>query len=213
MWRGTTAAFAALALAGCAFGDVKVAKPLAKDVTTSSRRGEGRQIVVVSPFGRGRTQVRCGMKKNGYNVDTANVLCTEAPEVFLPDLLGDALADAGFEVYDDRRAALPSTIVLTGVVRQLFIEPKIDYATLTLETDLELELTAKNGAGLVATRRFYVKGAEASTTSSTEDMQRSLDSAVRELVAGVVGAVANLADAYPPPVAPPKVETPKVGAP
>ena len=211
MWRGTTAAFAALALAGCAFGDVKVAKPLAKDVTTSSRRGEGRQIVVVSPFGRGRTQVRCGMKKNGYNMDTANVFCDGSPEIVLPDLISRELLATGFVV--TRKPPGPSTIVLGGIVEQVFLEPKLDYFSTTFETDIGLTLTAKTATGLSASRRFYVKGEEATFFASLEDMQRSLDSAVRELVAGVVGAVANLADAYPPPVAPPKVETPKVGAP
>jgi hypothetical protein len=207
MWRGSMAALAAVALTGCAFGDVNVRKPLAKSVATSARRGEGRQVVVVSPFGRGRTQLRCGMKKNGYNMDTANVICAEPPEVFLPDILADALADAGFEVFDDPRAARPATLVLSGVVRQLFVEPKIGFETATIETDIALELTARTGAGLLATRTFYVKGAEA-TIGANEDLQRSLDSGVRQLVAEVVGAVANLADAYPPPVSPAKRAAP-----
>jgi hypothetical protein len=200
-------ALAALTL-GCAFGDVNVRKPLAQDVATSARRGEGREIVLVRPFANKRPQARCGMKKNGYNMDTANVFCDVPPETFLGDLLARQLAAAGFRVLADPRAAGPSTIVLTGVVEQLFVEPKADFFYATYETDVALELTAKTGAGLVATRTFYVKGSEATMFAASEDMQSSLDSGVRQLVSGVVGAVTNLADRYPDDERPTKRSAP-----
>jgi hypothetical protein len=187
------------AIAGCAFGDVTIKPPTARDVATGSHRGQGREIVLVRPFENGRGQARCGMKKNGYNADTANVLCSAAPEVALANLVAGQLAAAGFEVLDDPADAEPSTIVLTGVLEQVFIEPKMDYFTATFETDLALKLTAKTGTGLRAARTFYLKGEEATYFASPEDMQRSLTSATRQLVLGVVGAVANLADRYPSP--------------
>jgi hypothetical protein len=188
---------AALALTGCAFGDVTVKQPTSRDVATGSHRGESRTIVLVRPFKNQRRQARCGMKKNGYNMDTANVLCDGAPEVFLADLLAGQLAAAGFRVLADPRQAGRSTIVLTGTLGQVFLEPKMDYFLATFETDISLVLTARTRAGLVATRTFYVKGNEATAFASEDDMQRSFDSGARQLVTSVVGAVANLADRFP----------------
>jgi hypothetical protein len=196
-------AVGALALVGCAFGDVTVHRPLAKDIATSSRRGEGRTIVLLQPFATQRRQARCGMKKNGYNMDLANVLCEGPPEAFLADLLARQLATAGFTVYTDARAAGPSTIVLSGTLEELFLEPKFNFFTGSFETDLSLVLTARTSSGLVASRRFYVKGTEATALGGDQDMQRSLDSSVRQLVTAVVGAVANLADRFPTAPAPP----------
>jgi hypothetical protein len=195
--RAHVVAIACLALVGCAFGDVTIKKPRSADVATGSHRGEGREIVLVRPFSNQRREARCGMKKNGYNTDTASVLCDEAPEVFLANLVAAELAAAGFKVRSDPRQAGRSTIVLTGALGQTFLEPKMDYFTTTFETDIALDLTARTASGLVATRRFFVKGNEATSFASQEDMQRALDSGVRELVMGVVGAVANLADQFP----------------
>ena len=167
------------------------------DITTASHRGEGREVTLIRPFASRRIQARCGMKKNGYNMDTANVLCGGAPEVMLADILARQLATAGFRVLVDPRQAGPSTLVLSGTVNQTFLEPKQDFFSVTFETDIELELTAQTGTGVFAQRRFYVKGAEATMMAPTEDMQRSFDSSVRQLVTGVVGAVANLADRVP----------------
>jgi hypothetical protein len=193
------AALAGLIAASCAFGDVTLKKTRDADVATGSHRGEGREIVLVRPFTKQRRQDRCGMKKNGYNADTANVFCDGAPEVALANLVANQLAAAGFNVLSDPRQADRSTIVLTGALDQVFLEPKVNFFTATLETDIELKLTARTGAGLLATRTFYVKGEEATYFVSSEDMQRSFDSGARQLVMGVVGAVANLADQFPAP--------------
>ncbi|HEY4186844.1 MAG TPA: YajG family lipoprotein [Polyangia bacterium] len=150
------------------------------------------------PFGDRRSARRCGMKKNGYNADTANVLCSSAPNFSLGDLVASELSAAGFKVLSNPNQAGPSTIVLVGTVEQLFVEPKLNYFTSSFETDVALKLSARTATGLLAERRFYVKGEEATVFASEQDMQKSLDSGVRQLVTSVVGAVANLADEVPP---------------
>lgn len=165
-------------------------------VTTGSRRGEGREVIIKAPFSSGRRAERCGMKKNGYNKDTANVLCSRPPESTLARLIAQELAASGFRVLTDFKQVGPSTIVLTGKLDQFFVEPKSNFFNATWETDINLFIKATTGSGLVAERRFCVKGEEA-TVMSEEDAQRSLDSAVRQLLAAVVGAVANLADRVP----------------
>jgi hypothetical protein len=194
---------ASLALAGCASADIVLKPTPPASVATGSRRGDGREVFVFRPFVNQRKQVRCGMKKGGYNTDLGNVLCPADPAFALADLLVGELAAAGFKVLVDPRAAGPSTLVLTGALEQVFLEPKATFSHSTFETDVSLHLTVQNAAGLVAQRRFYVKGEEATYFASEDDMQRSFESAARQLVTNVVGAVANLADRFPP-AAPPE---------
>jgi hypothetical protein len=184
-------------LAGCALTDVTLGQPRRHALGNGSRRGESRDIVLIRPFATRRTQSRCGMKKNGYNMDTASVFCGSAPESMLADVLAGQLRMAGFNVHGDPRAAGPSTIVLTGVVDQLFVEPKNNFFSVSFEADIGLTLTAKTASGLSARRTFYVKGQEATFFASEEDMLRSLESGIRQLSFAVVGAVANLADRFP----------------
>jgi hypothetical protein len=182
---------------GCALTDARLAPPLPKEVATGSRRGAQREIVVLLPFANKRAQARCGMKKNGLGMDTASVRCAEAPEATLGALVVAELSAAGFKVSRDLNAAGPSTLVVSGALEQTFMEPYSNGFTLAFETDLALRLTAWTRTGLIAERRFYVKGEEATYFASEADMDRSYQSAARQLVASVVGAVSNLADRAP----------------
>jgi hypothetical protein len=200
---------ATLALAGCTVSNFTLKRTPAASVATGSRRGEGRELLVFRPFVNQRKQARCGMKKNGYNMVLASVLCAEDPAFALADLVIGELTAAGFKVLTDPRSAGPSTLVLTGALEEVFLEPKAHFFSVAFETDISLHLTVQNAAGLLAQRRFYVKGEEATYFGSDDDMQRSFESASRQLVTNVVGAVANLADQFPPATAtaaPPAVE-------
>ena len=152
----------------------------------------------MSPFAPRRPQSRCGMKKNGYNWETASVFCPAAPESTVPDVLARELAVAGFTVLRNASDAGPNTIVLRGAVDQLFVEAKVNFCWVTFETDIGVSLTAETGTGLSASRHFYVKGEEASLFASDGDIQRSFESGVRQLAVAVAGAVANLAERWPP---------------
>ena len=187
-----------LVISGCALTDVTLQSPQPFEVAPGSRRGQGREIVVVRPFRDDRSASRCGMKKNGYNVDSANVLCS-APANMLADLVARHLSLAGFRVLRDRRDASRSTIILTGALEQLFVEPKSNYFSGEIETDVALRLWATTSYGFSAERRFYVKGDEATFFASNDDIQRSFEAGVRQLVTGVVGAVANLSERLPHP--------------
>lgn len=194
-------AILALLVSGCALTDVTVQPPPPFQVAAGSQRGQGREVVVVRPFQDARPETRCGMKKNAYNSDTASVLCTR-PASMIADLLAYHLSLAGFRVLRDRKAASPSAIVLTGALEQLFVEPKNNYFSVEIETDVGLKLWATTTSGLWAQRRFYVKGTEASMFVSDEDLQRSFDAGVRQLVISAVGAVADLAEHFPPSSSP-----------
>jgi len=189
-------ALVAAGAAGCATTDVTLGAPAAFDVAPGSHRGQGREIVVVRPFRDSRTDSRCGMKKNGYNSESATVLCN-APASLIGDLIARHLALAGFRIIRDRRDASPSAIYLTGALEQIYVEPKNNYFSVEIETDVALRLRASTTAGLSTERRFYVKGNEATVFAGDEDFQRSFDAGMRRLVTSVVGAVADLAEQIP----------------
>jgi hypothetical protein len=213
-WSWRVALVALSGALGCAFTDETIRLPAKASVVTGSRRGEGREILLVGALKDTRPETRCGMKKNGYNSDTASVLCETPPAKTIAGLLSAELANAGFVVLRDPRAAGPGTIALSAVLEQAFVEPKLDYFYATFETDISLKLTAWTGSGLLAERRFYVKGQEATYWTSPADMERSFESAARQLVIGVVGAVANLADQFPAePPAPAPAPEPAVAPP
>lgn len=187
-----------LSLSGCVTNQVTLAKPAVLDVVTSSRRGGGREVALIRPFTDQREQRRrCGMRKNGYDMDVASVSCGTSPDVMLADLVAKELALAGFKVIPDWHKAGPSTIVLIGVLEQTFVEPKNNFFTSILETDIALKLMARTASGLRAERRFYVKGEETTFFASEDDIQKSFESAVRQLLASVAGGVANLAERFP----------------
>lgn len=75
----------ALLSTGCAFANVDIHPPdtpPAAVLTAEARGGpgRGREVIVYAPFADARYEItRCGMQKNGYNMDTADVKCTEPP--------------------------------------------------------------------------------------------------------------------------------------
>jgi hypothetical protein len=186
---------------GCAETEIAVKTPARATVSPGSHRGEGRLIVMLRPFADKRTEQSCGMTKSGYNTEMGKILCAEDPTVALAHLIAVELAASGFKVLGDEKRAGPSTIVLSGSLTRLFVEPKRGFFSGSIETDIELDLRARTRDGLTANRTFYVKGDNAVVTTSKENVQQSFDSGVRQLLTAVVGAVANLVDNVPAPPA------------
>lgn len=184
-------------LPGCGAADATIVFPEQGAVATGSRRGEGREVVLVRPFADQRHEDRCGMKKNGYGSPIAKIFCSGDARSSLENLLVSELRGAGFKVLRDRAQAGPSTIILVGTLEKLFVEPDLNYFTSAYEADVALKLSARTTTGLWAERHFYVKGVEATVTGSDQDIQRSFDSGIRQMVTSVVGAVANLAEEIP----------------
>lgn len=197
-WAAAVLAAATSAASGCAFGDANLKAPAIGPLSGGKGRGQGREVIVVpSFFDRRPQQQRCGMKKNGYNMDTANLICQFEPDDYLADMVAAQLADAGFVVGRDRKLAGPNTLILNGTVEQMFVEPKSDYFCGWMEADVALVVAATTPAGFSAQRRFYVKGEEATMFGGEIDAAAALSSGVRQLLLSVVGAVANLADQLP----------------
>lgn len=183
-----------LATSGCALTNMTITPPPAP-VGAGLTGGKQRTIAVVVPFADDRVAGdRCGMKKNGYNMDTANVYCSEEPARFLATLLARELAASGFQVVPPTAAA---AVRIEGRLVQFFVEPKVGFLTFTPEADVGVRLVATSATGLLAERDFYVKGIEESLVGTEDNFQLASNAAVRAVVKDMVAAILALLDRYP----------------
>ena len=190
-------AFIALTITGCAFNNLKV-NPVPTDVSTKLTGGEKREIIVQIPFSDVRKiNKRCGMQKNGYNMDTADAICTADPALKLSELLTQELRSVGFNVMNSDDNNKPSAVKIQGSLAKFFIEPVAGFSTITLETDIQLKLTATSNNGLLAEREFFVKGVESAMMSREENFQLATDDAVRKIIKDMVAAILTLMNRNP----------------
>lgn len=187
-----------LGTSGCAFTNIQLTLPT-KQLERPIPGGEGRQIIVVLPFADEREiRDRCGMQKNGYNMDTADAVCMDDPNLWIAHLLREELRRSGFTVLtpgDDHRA---SALRLDGSLLKIFVEPVIGFWSGSLEADLSVKLRASSETGLVAERTFFVKGWKGGTmVSTTQPYLTALHRATQELTAELVNAILELMEQYP----------------
>ena len=181
----------------CAFTDVPIDLPV-KGLEHTVPGGRDRQVVVVIPFSDGRLQRRCGMQKNGYNMDTADAVCQSDPKQWIAKLLADELRASGFEVLSSEKDARSSALRVDGELQKLFIEPVIGFWSGSLEADLSVTLEASSQTGLAAKRTFFVKGWKGGTLASTrQPYHTALHRATQAMLEEMVRAVIELMDAYP----------------
>jgi len=185
-----------LLLSGCAFTEVKLT-PGKAPIDTGITGGEQREVAVVIPFADERQiKNRCGMKKNGYNMDTANAVCTEPPATRLAELLAAEFKKAGFKVTQGEPAA-PGGVKIAGTLVKFFVEPVIGFAMGALETDIQIRLEASTQNGLRAERSFFVKGTQSAMVGSDSNYQASMNDAIGQIVKQMVAAVVSLFNRYP----------------
>lgn len=186
----------ALLLGGCAFGTLNLQTPHTVP-TGVSGLGEGRPIAVVVPFDdERRIRNRCGMKKNSYNMDTADVVCTEHPPRWLAERLVAALREADFEVTEIRPSAAPDHVAVEGTLLTLFIEPRIGFWVVGLETDIYARLNVTSPNGLDAERTFFVKSEEQAIAGVEGAYRQSFVHASDQILRDMVVAIGQLLDEY-----------------
>src|SRR5512145_31510 len=148
-----------VAMSGCAFTDVRLKAP-ESGLKTPVPGGNGRQIIVAVPFSDARQiKDRCGVQKNGYGQETAAALCVDDPAQWIATFLARELTASGFTVLPSESGAKDSALKVEGVLLKIFAEPVVGFWSTTVETDLQVKLTATSRAGLQAERTFFVKGA------------------------------------------------------
>jgi hypothetical protein len=193
-------AFLALAavLSGCALTDFALTMPVT-GLATPIPGGAGREVIVMAPF-RDARQIRhrCGMKKNGYNMDTADATCNIPPDIWLAQILTDELRASGFKIIAPGAPRRPGALVIEGDVLKVFVEPVIGAWSGSLEADLSVKLVATSDSGLRAERTFFVKGTRKGVIAITATpYQSALERATNDLVSEMVEAILQLMNTYP----------------
>ncbi len=185
-------------LSGCAFTDINLDLPSSGLKTTISG-GNSREIAVIAPFSDERPDPkRCGMKKNGYNMDTADALCRISPNQWISVLLADELRASGFTIIEHANLQKKNTLVIAGTVSKVFVEPVLGMWSGSLEADLEVSLVATTSSGLRAERKFFSKGIKKGVQLVTRSpYQTSLKRATDSLLEDMVEAIFYLMNSYP----------------
>jgi len=185
-------------LCGCAFTDVRIDLPK-RAWLTKQALAKGRPVVVHVPFEDGRKiRDRCGMQKNGYNMDTADALCQQDPAEWIAKQLAAELTLAGFEVLATDAPHEPGTLEIEGSLLKIFIEPVIGMWTGSLEADLDVKLVVSTEDGLRAEREFFVKGIQGGQMVSLPfAYQLALDHATESIMREMVLAIVELTSRFP----------------
>lgn len=187
-----------LLASGCAFTTIPLTLPT-RGLEETIPGGRARQVVVVQPFADQRPiRERCGMQKNGYNMDTAPAVCQSPPDAWIAKLLADELRASGFTVLGPNDPSRPTALRIDGTLLQLFVEPVIGAWSGSLEADLSVKLHATTISGLEAERTFFIKGWKGGQLASTmQPYHTSLDRATQATLAEMVRAILELMDRYP----------------
>jgi len=190
---------------GCAFNNVNMQLPT-EPTGVRTGLGKGRSVTVVVPFADGRSITnRCGMQKNGYNMDTADATCDQSPTEWLARRLLSELDAAGFraiaatEIEDtsnDSNRTGPARV--EGSLLKLFVEPVLGAWTGSLEADLHVRLRVTRPDGLEAEREFFSKGVRAGQMASvTPGFESALRRGTTTMMDEMVRGIAQLLDDYP----------------
>ena len=190
---------------GCAFTNVNMQLPTEP---AGDRKGIGmdRAVSVVVPFTDGRSIThRCGMQKNGYNMDTANATCDQSPTEWFARRLLSELDVAGFRAIaaiDTENTSNDSTTTdparVEGSLLKLFVEPVIGAWTASLEADLHVRLRVTRPDGLEAEREFFSKGVKPGQMASvTPAFESALRRATTTMMDEMVVGIAQLLDDHP----------------
>lgn len=194
---------------GCAFTTVNVAPPAPQALAQPPMQGRGREIALMVPFADGRPQGdRCGMKKNGFGMDTADVQCTVPPSTWMANALVHGLYTAGYRVMLNPPAPNARAVRIDGTLLQFFVEPDVGFFTFSPEADISVKLVVTSQTGLRAERVFYLKGIETSMVGTDDNFQKAAATATLQTVATMVSAITALLDRFPQlgaPVPPPQV--------
>ena len=186
----------ALSFSGCAFTNYTLHLP--EGIGAGLHGGEGRKIYVNIPFADMRPdQSRCGMQKNGYNMDTASGTCSQEPAAWLAKILARELRAAGFEILAQSEGSIVDAVHVEGQLLQVFVEPVIGFWTIEAEADVHVKLVLQSDSGFKAERNFYIKASHTSLLATPELMQGAMSEAVTQTVVQMVAAIVSIMDRYP----------------
>lgn len=187
----------AAGVSGCAFTQVNIRPPAPEELIPTSVVGRARAVSVDVPFDDQRLdRSRCGTQKNGYNTETAPVVCQVPPETWLASALMQGLERSGFHAVANSPWG-PATVRIHGELQQFFVEPKLNVFTFEPEADIAVRLVVTSASGLNAERRFYFKGVKPALLGTEDQFQAASRMATQAAVQAMVQAIVSLLDRYP----------------
>ncbi|RYZ07377.1 MAG: hypothetical protein EOO73_12025 [Myxococcales bacterium] len=185
-----------LSLAGCALTDGHVHLNTSPQ-TSAASGGAGREVIVFPVHDEREEQTRCGVKRNGFGAETANVLCEPDPSQWLGELVLRGLDRAGFKVVTTQTAKTADPLRLRLGLKHLFIDQVNGALTVALVTDAHVVIQAQTETGLSAERSFFAKSENDVLAVLDSGLQASMDEAVEKLADGIVDALVGLNAKYP----------------
>jgi hypothetical protein len=185
---------AGLLASGCAPLGSQVQAPTPIALSAGLQRGSGRDIVIVAPF-VDRREDKCGIVTNGFRWNVHRSRCSDPPGELYAALIGEALSAAGYHVTNDLAAAAPSTLIVSGAVERTLVEPTFRFFSSAAEADIWIRIGLSTVSGLRATRSFYIKGTKFFFADANSAAGRAFDTAVRETVVDIAGAIENFDEA------------------
>ncbi len=135
------------------------------------------------------------MKKNNFQMDTANVYANQDINAWLGIRLGKELKSSGFKVQEEGTGT--KAIRIQGHTLKLFIEPVVQWTTVDMETDLSVRIVVARGDGFEAERTYFVKGLSQALAGTGQNYDVSLNNATDSLMKRLVADLINLLNRYP----------------
>jgi hypothetical protein len=181
---------------GCAFMDGH-ARLDAVPTTSPTKGGAGREVIVFPVRDDRDAPRRCGVKRNGFGMATADVLCQPEPDQWLGQVMLRALDRAGFKVVTTLTAKSVDPLRIRLNLKHLFVDQVNDVFTIDLVTDVHVTIDAETDTGLLADRSFFVKGLANVLVVVDSGIQASMDDATEDIVEELVVALVDLNRRYP----------------
>lgn len=195
-FRVAGAALMLTLLGGCALTDGHVRlNPVPSG--TAAQGGQGREVIVFPVVDERADSNRCGVKRNTWEAETADVLCEPEPRQWLGELVLRAVDRAGFKVVTTQTARSADPLHLRIKLKHLFIDQVNGVVTLALITDAHVVIEAETPSGLVAKRSFFAKSRNEVLGVLDSGLQASMDEAVDQLAKEMVTALIGLNARYP----------------
>lgn len=181
-------AFLAIATQACAFIDNEVQLEY-QSVTGLAPNPGNTRVIFLSLIEDSRPdKTRVGVIRNGYGMETANVLSKDDVRVWVSNTLKGNLEQAGYTVRTVEGAFTPTDgqFHLSGEIIRAYSDPRMGFFTITVQGDVQAAMQAEF-LGRRTNKLIVGQYSEESLVSSGGDMhKRVLNSALLDFVQKVM---------------------------
>lgn len=190
-------AFALVAISlptGCALSTTHVRPSPIDTNVMASARGRGREVIIAAPFDDARDDKhRCGLKRNGFGLETADVICDVPAGRWVADELAERLTREGYRVLSAEAVPGPATIVVRGTLKKLFVEPTATH----VRGDAMVDLVVTTASGFRSTKTVDVRVKRPAMITAEDPLEEAAHHATRHLAVDMATAIGDLLEPHP----------------